>query len=165
MNKIAVIILIVLASLCPTLAAQEDNQASPSVTPADTSVIAPKKEKKFHITALPFVSFDRSKGTGFGAMGMAFFKFDNRPQTKPSSILLFGKYTTKKNWNTAAMASLYFGGDRFRLTTGGSYMNFNFQTYEMIDQANIEVPYNNHGIDAALGRNDWGLYFRIAEAF
>ncbi len=145
MNKNIGIIIIGLAVGCFPAKAQENHSSTPTASQADTTAVASKPEKKVHITGLPIISFDRSKGTGFGGMGMAFFKFGNRPDTKPSSVMLSGKVTTQKNWHASAMASLYFSGDRFRLMTGAGYMNSNFQTYEMIDQANVEVPYNNHG--------------------
>lgn len=101
--------------------------------------------KKADFTALPTLSFDRSKGTGFGLISMAFFKMNQNPNTKPSSVMVMGKYTTKKNWNAMGMAQLYFAEDKYRVSFGGGYMNNNFQTYEDIGGGQVEVPYNNHG--------------------
>ncbi len=114
-------------------------------TVTDSTTVHAKPAKKVSYTGLPIISFDRSKGTGFGAAGMAFFKLSDKPGTKPSSVSVVGKWTTENNWNASVMGQLYFAEDRFRLMAGGGYMNSNFQTFEQMDEANVEVPYNNHG--------------------
>ncbi len=113
-------------------------------SPSDT-ITNTQNQKKTDFTALPTLSFDRSKGTGFGAIGMAFFKLSDKKGTKPSSVMVNGKYTTEKNWHAAAMTQLFFSEDKYRLMIGGGYMNSNFQTYEDLGGGQLEIPYNNHG--------------------
>ncbi len=102
--------------------------------------------RKIDITALPTVSYDRSKGAGFGLIAMGFFKIGGSPDTKLSSVNISGQYTTEGNWYANGMTQLYFAGDRFRLVAGTGYMNSNFQTYQdMGGEGQVEIPYNNHG--------------------
>ncbi len=136
MNKISFFLLAMCFCLLPA-------KAQESVP--DSTAVPAKAAKKVSIAALPIISFDRSKGTGFGGAGMAFFKLSDEPGTKPSSVSVVGKWTTKNNWNASMMGQLYFAGDKYRLMFGGGYMNSNFQTYEQMDDANVEIPYNNHG--------------------
>ncbi len=133
-----------------------------SVTAQDT---VKHRSKKVDFTALPTVSYDRSKGAGFGLITMAFFKVGNNPSTKPSSINVSGQYTTEGNWYVNGMTQLYFAGDKFRLVAGTGYMNSNFQTYQDVSGGEqIEIPYNNHGVYVFLSpmiRVYKGLYLGV----
>ncbi len=126
------IVLVLLTSTCIRIAAQDT---------------AKHRQKKFDFTALPTVSYDRSKGAGFGLITMTFFKLGGAPDTKLSSINVSGQYTTEGNWYVNGMTQLYFAGDRFRLVAGTGYMNSNFQTYQDISGGEqVEIPYNDHGV-------------------
>ncbi len=111
----------------------------------DSTAIPIRSTKKIGFAGAPLISFDRSTGTAFGAAGIVFFQMSNKPGTKASSVSVVGKWTTKHNWNVAVAGQLYFAEDRFRLMIGGGYMNNNFQSFEQMDAATVEVPYNNHG--------------------
>ncbi len=133
-TKITLIIVLIVASL------------STSAQSAADSTVKQKQEKKVSYTALPKLSFDPSRGTSFGAMGMAFFKIDNAPDTKPSRVVVTGGYSTKKDWMAMAFSQLFLNNDKLRLTIAGGYMNSNFQTYETSPVGSeFVIPYNNHG--------------------
>ncbi len=139
------IILIICTFCLFSFVEAQENKPDTVVHNADTAAPPKKQGKKFSVAGIPLLSFDQTKGTGFGGIAMAFFKLDSDPETKPSSISVMGKYTLKDNWYASAMANLFFTKDRYRLMFGGGYMNSNFQALEVIDYSSVEVPYNNHG--------------------
>ncbi len=103
-------------------------------------------QKNLGISGMPLLSFNRSRGVGFGAMGMAFFKLGEKPSTPPSRVILTGQYTTEKNWFVGAFSQLFLFEDLLRLSVGGGYMDSHFQTYESYgDFGEMEIPYMNKG--------------------
>ncbi len=104
-----------------------------------------QSEKKASFAGVPKLSYNRSSGFGFGAMGMMLFKLDDDPATPKSNVMVTGTYTTNKSWNIMGMFQLYMVKDLLRVTTGGGYLNFNFQTYYNDGTMDIEVPYVNSG--------------------
>ncbi len=119
----------------------------PTLLHAQQDTSSTKKEgKKFGITGVPDLSFDRSRGFGFGAMGMMVFDVDKKhPQAPPSQLSIMGTYTTKKNWYVMSFARLFLHNDDYRVMFGGGYMNSNFQTYVNIGDESVVVPYNTYG--------------------
>ncbi len=115
-----------------------------SSSQSEDTITAPKKD--FGISGMPLLSFNRSRGMGFGAMGMAFFKIGNKENTPPSRVSIMGEYSTEKNWFTGAFSQLFLFEDFLRLSFGGGYMDSHFQTYENISGfGDMEIPYINKG--------------------
>ncbi|MFL9483688.1 BamA/TamA family outer membrane protein [Chitinophagaceae bacterium LWZ2-11] len=130
-RKITLIIasLLVIASVNSCAYAQKDT--------------AKKKKKNFTFTAMPLVSFDRSKGFGLGVMAMGFFKMSKDTVTPLSRIGLIAQYTTKHNWFLMSYQQLYLKHDDWRVIAAEGLGNSNFQTYtEQPDIGEIIVPYN-----------------------
>ncbi len=127
--------LIALLILVPTLLRAQQDSAS-----------SKENSKKLSFAGVPQVSFDRSRGFGFGATGMMLFDVDREhPQAPPSQLSVMGEYTTKKNWYAMAFARLFLRNDNYRIALGGGYLNSNFQTYVEVGGEHIEVPYNTYG--------------------
>ncbi len=125
----------------PFIKAQEDSSKQ------NKDSFSVSEKKNFSVAGIPTVSFNRSRGMGFGGMGMAFFKIGNKPDTPPSRIALNGQYTTKKNWYVAAFSQLFLFEDLLRLNMGGGYMDSHFQTFEDVaGYGEVEIPYSNKGV-------------------
>lgn len=105
-----------------------------------------KVKKKPGFTGIPNLSFDRSRGMGFGANLMLMVHLDPKhPGTPASQFSLMGEYTTKKDWMAFTFSRLFLKDDRYRLAFGGGYFNSNFQTYKNFGDEQIEIPYNTYG--------------------
>ncbi len=127
--------------LVTSLFAQENTPASQTKDTTSTKV----SNKNFSVTGMPIISFNRSRGVGFGAMGMAFFKLGHKESTPPSRVVLTGQYSTKKNWFAGAFSQLFIMDDFLRLSMGGGYMDSHFQTYEDFGNGEVEIPFINKG--------------------
>ncbi len=109
------------------------------------------KKNNISVAGIPTLSFNRSRGMGFGGMGMMFFKIGDNKDTPPSRFILNGQYTTKKNWYVGAFSQLFLFDDLLRLSVGGAYMDSHFQTFADVgDMGEVEIPYSNNGIFAFL---------------
>ncbi len=98
------------------------------------------------ITGMPSLSFDRSRGAGFGGMGMAFFPIGDKPGTPPSRVGVTAQISTNKSWFAFGYGQLYLFGDRLRVGAGGGYMDSRFQTWvDLGDAGMIEVPFDSRG--------------------
>ena len=76
-----------------------------------------KSSKTF--VAVPLIMNNPTMKTGFGAMGMYFFKLDSEDSISPPSIIsLVGLYTTNKSHVVIPMAKLFWDEDKNRLTFG-----------------------------------------------
>ncbi len=103
-------------------------------------------KQKARLTGIPTLSYNNSRGMGFGAMGMLFFPIGNNPATPPSRISLHGQVSTNKSWYGSAFAQLFLFDDRLRLVPGGGYLDSRFQTYvDMGDIGPLEIPFNSRG--------------------
>ncbi len=111
-----------------------------SIVPAQDA----KPPAKIGYAGLPLISLNKSRGFGFGVLGMMFFKIGDSAN-KLSRIVAIGEYTTKNNWLAAGFSQLSLDKDKLRINFGGGYMNSNFQFYEDIGAETFEVPYNNYG--------------------
>ncbi len=118
----------------------------PAFAQADSSAVKSKQNKNIGITGIPTISFDRSRGMGFGGMGMMFFELGNKPGTPPSRVSVSAQYTTKHNWMAMGFVQLFLWEDFLRLSTGGGYFSSHFQTYvNVAGDGNMEIPYGNSG--------------------
>ena len=62
------------------------------------------------LTAVPLIINNPALKTGFGAMGMYFFKFNKEDKVSPpSTINLMGLYSTNKSYFMAVMSRLFWG--------------------------------------------------------
>lgn len=125
-------------------AAAQPTPSSTSTAQADTAAHA--APSRVGVTGMPTLSFDRSRGAGFGAMGMVFFPLGNKPGTPPSRAALNAQVSTNGSWFGFAFAQLYMPGDWMRLSIGGGYMDSRFQTW--VDTGvgtSVEVPFDSRG--------------------
>ncbi len=143
MKKIQLFCTFFLLLLCLIPVSAQDS-SSESVK-KDT--VAGSHKKDFGVAGMPTLSFNRSRGMGFGAMGMMFFKLGHKEETPPSRVVLNGQYTTKKNWYTMAFSQLFLFEDFIRLSLGGGYMDSHFQTFaDVAGYGEMEIPYSNDGV-------------------
>ena len=66
---------------------------------------------------------------------------------------LLGMYSTNGTWFVMGFGALFLDSDNWRIIGAG------------IRFTAFEENHMNVGIDIAAGQNDWGIYFRIGEAF
>lgn len=105
-----------------------------------------KHKKSFGIAGVPNITYDRSRGVGFGASAVMMLPLDKaHPATPPSQFTLTGSYTTKKDWMAFGFGRLFLSNDRYRLAAGGGYFNSNFQTFVDLGDEQIEAPYDSYG--------------------
>ncbi|MCX2743888.1 BamA/TamA family outer membrane protein [Mangrovivirga sp. M17] len=90
-----------------------------------------KKAKKFRIIGLPTIDYNRSIGFKIGAMGMGFFKLNEKDTISPiSSVGVTGFWSTNKSWIVLPYAQLFFAENKFRIKAAAGLVDFNFQYYE-----------------------------------
>jgi hypothetical protein len=66
---------------------------------------------------IPLIVNNPTIGTGFGGVGMFFFKFDKEDEKSPPSIaMLAGLYSTNNSYVLLASARLYWKEDKNRAT-------------------------------------------------
>lgn len=121
------------------------NAQTNTATRTDSTTGQQKKEKKYGLVGIPKLSFDRSRGVGFGAVGMMLIPLDKHASTPPSQFTVTGEYTTKNNWYAMGFGRLFLMDDAFRLSFGGGYLNSNFQTYQVENGSEVMMPYNSYG--------------------
>ncbi len=108
--------------------------------------IPAKGNRAIGFTGIPEISYNRSRGMGFGAMGMMIVHLDKaHPETPPSQVMLMGQVSTEKDWMAMTFAKMHFNNDNYRIVGGGGYMNSNFQTFVNIGNSEVELPYNTYG--------------------
>lgn len=81
------------------------------------------------LVAVPIISNNPSMKTGFGAMGMYFFKADQKDEVSPPSIVrIAGLYSTNNSYYFFPMAKVYWNEDvnRATLITGTLRVNNDF---------------------------------------
>ena len=86
-------------------------------------------ESKNTLTAVPLIVNNPALKTGFGAMGMYFFKFNQDDKVSPpSNVKIMGLYSTNKSYYMAVTSSLFWNEDKNRanFATGISNVNNNF---------------------------------------
>ncbi len=136
--------------------------ALPSLLPGRAQDTTAQKPSRVGITGIPSVSFDRSRGAGFGGMGMAFFPIGKDPAAPPSRVMVHAQVSTNKSWMAMAFGQLFLSKDRIRLVTGGGYLDSRFQTYvDVPGGGQIEVPFDSRGpflFASPLFRTWKGLY-------
>lgn len=79
--------------------------------------------------AVPLINNNPAMKTGFGAMGMYFFKTNQEDTLSPPSVVnLVGLYSTNKSYFFFPMAKLYWGENKHRasIATGTLRVNNNF---------------------------------------
>ncbi len=105
-----------------------------------------KPEKKLSFAGTPKISYNRSTGFGVGLMGMMLFRLDTSTASPKSHVMVAASYTSNKSWFGMGIFQMYLGKDRWRITTGGGYIHFNFQTFYDTETAlDVEIPYSNSG--------------------
>ena len=88
------------------------------------------QNKKVDFVVIPTFTYNNSFGGVFGAMGSAFFKFDQNDQTSPlSSSMLVANYSTNNTWYFILPNSFYFKEDKFRARAAVGLGSIEFQTY------------------------------------
>lgn len=113
-KKVLLLVLIVFAS--HSLWAQKNEQ--------DT--VFDESSKTF--VAVPLIVNNPAMKTGFGAVGMYFFKFDPDDElTPPSMVSFIGLYSTNNSYIFVPMAKMYWGENKNRATfmTGTMRLNYN----------------------------------------
>jgi len=109
--KITLTIFAILFSIAESFAQEQDS-------------LFDKSSKTF--VAIPLINNTPTMKTGFGAIGMYFFKFDAEDSISPPSILsLIGLYTTNKSHVVIPMAKLFWDEDKNRLTIGAGNLRVN----------------------------------------
>jgi len=81
------------------------------------------------LTAVPLIVNNPAMKTGFGAMGMYFFKFNKEDKVSPpSNVNIMGLYSTNKSYFMAIMSRLFWSEDnnRSNFATGVVSVNNNF---------------------------------------
>jgi outer membrane protein assembly factor BamA len=107
--------------------------------------IKTKKAKKVSIAPMPTISYDRSQGFGAGAMAMAFFSLDKSKKSPLSRVMAMGTYSTIGTWYTVGFFEGFFKEDKYRVISGGGYMNYHFQIFQAIGDKVYEIPYVTRG--------------------
>lgn len=84
---------------------------------------------------VPIISNSPTLDTGFGAMGMYFFKTNKEDKLSPPSLIsLYSLYTTNNSYIFAPFAKLYWNHDVERASFGSAFVRINNDfTYEDIN--------------------------------
>ena len=93
---------------------------------------------------IPLIINNPTLDTGFGGVGMYFFKFNKEDKFSPPSIVsLLGLYSTNKSYVLIASGRLFWGEDKNRATfiTGPVRINHDFN-YEVDDGEDIRLVYS-----------------------
>lgn len=115
--------------------------------------------------AVPLINNNPAMKTGFGAMGMYFFKTNQNDKLSPPSVVnLIGLYSTNKSYFFFPMAKLYWGENKHRATliTGTLRVNNNFDYNYEGDDINLVFSELRYFITAEYSRrivNDFYLGF------
>lgn len=87
--------------------------------------------QKVNLAAIPFVNYNKTLGTTFGAMTQGFYKVNKNDTISPSSSSgLLGLYTTNNSYFFAAFQRLYLKEDRWRILAAAGFGNFNYQYWQ-----------------------------------
>jgi len=96
-----------------------------------------KKDTAFNansktFVAVPIVSNNPTMKTGFGGMGMYFFKMNKKDTLSPPSLVtLYATYTTNNSYVIAPFGRLFWDENKNRITLGGTFLRINNDfTYE-----------------------------------
>lgn len=105
--------------------------------------------------AVPLINNNPAMKTGFGGMGMYFFKFNQEDKLSPPSVAnLVGLYSTNKSYFFFPMAKLYWGENKHRATliTGTLRVNNNFDYDYNGDDINLVFSELRYFITAEYSR-------------
>ena len=94
------------------------------------------------LTAVPLIINNPALKTGFGAMGMYFFKFDkNDSISPPATINVSGLYSTNKSYFGAITGRFFWNEDKNRANFGTGIMNVNNDFVYDIEGNDVRLVY------------------------
>lgn len=86
--------------------------------------------KDFDLTALPVLFYLPETGLGYGALGIATFKFNKEPElSRPSSAQLAISYTTKNQLLIFAPYELYWDNEKWRIVGELGFYKYFYNFY------------------------------------
>ena len=103
-----------------------------------------KKDTAFNansktFVAVPIVSNSPTMKTGFGGMGMYFFKVNkNDSLTPPSLVTLYATYTTNNSYVIAPFGKIFWDENKNRVTLGGTFLRIN-NDFEYSDESTGDI--------------------------
>ena len=116
-----------------------------------------ESDSRVGVAVVPIIDYDPTFSLSIGAAGQLFYQLSDKDTISPlSSTGFFGMHTFNGSLGLAGFQKFHLNEDRWRIFTGGG-LGFR---YLMLPEERINI-----GIDAAFGKEDWGGYFRIGEAF
>ncbi|PCI09171.1 MAG: hypothetical protein COB73_05955 [Flavobacteriaceae bacterium] len=102
-------------------------------------------ESKNTLTAVPLIINNPAMKTGFGAMGMYFFKFNKKDTiSPPSTINLMGLYSTNKSYFAAITSRLFWSEDKNRASFATGVVNINNDFLYNIDDNDVGLVYTEN---------------------
>jgi len=102
-------------------------------------------ESSSTLTAVPLIINNPAIKTGFGAMGMYFFKFNKEDKiSPPSTVSVSGLYSTNKSYYTSIMSRLFWGEDKNRANFATGIANINNDFLYDIDGDDIRLVYTEN---------------------
>ncbi|MBK0370227.1 BamA/TamA family outer membrane protein [Flavobacterium agrisoli] len=98
--------------------------------PADSTTAKPQKNKKFELSVMPFLSYNRNLEFMFGAIPMLMYKTNQQDTISPKSLSgISGVYTTNKSYFFSFFNRWYFKEDTWRLKLFALTGDYNNQFY------------------------------------
>jgi outer membrane protein assembly factor BamA len=96
----------------------------------DTLSVKQDSIKNFNLTALPVLFYLPETGLGYGALGIATFKFKGEPElSRPSSAQLALTHTTKNQILIIAPYELYWDQDKWRMVGELGFYKYFYNFY------------------------------------
>ena len=93
--------------------------------------------------AIPLINNSPTMKTGFGGIGMYFFKLNAEDKISPPSIVsVVGLYTTNKSHVFIPMAKLFWDEDKNRLTIGGGNVRINNNLVYEIEAGELQLVFS-----------------------
>ncbi|MFK5854850.1 MAG: BamA/TamA family outer membrane protein [Bacteroidota bacterium] len=97
------------------------------------------------LTGVPLINNNPAMKTGFGAMGMYFFKFDEKDTiSPPTTINLMGLYSTNKSYFAAINSRLFWSEDKNRASFATGVANVNNDFLYDIDNNDVRLVYTEN---------------------
>lgn len=97
------------------------------------------------LTAVPLIINNPALKTGFGAMGMYFFKMDKEDNVSPpSNMNIMGLYSTNHSYFMALMSNLYWSEDKNRANFATGIANINNDFLYNIDDNDVRLVFTEN---------------------
>ncbi|MCK5134614.1 MAG: BamA/TamA family outer membrane protein [Bacteroidales bacterium] len=97
------------------------------------------------LTGMPLIINNPAMKTGFGAMGMYFFKFNKKDIiSPPSTVNIMGLYSTNKSYFMAVTSRLFWNEDKNRANFATGVMNVNNNFLYNIDDNDVRLVFTEN---------------------